>query len=424
MCLLLLPQADGSGEEDYEFPIRNGYAASILGTPTEFMHELPEDIPAERLELVVFEDREVPEVFWYSDCLYYSLVAQEEAAPLIFSIAGTGAGYNSSKMELLQKAFYQAGFHVISISSPTHQNFIINASTHSVPGHIEEDTQDLYRVMELAWEQVSERIEATEFHLTGYSLGAAQSAFISKLDEEQGTFNFKKVYMINPPVNLYSSVTILDRMLVENIPGGLDHFDKFFEEVMNEFSRLYRDVGSFDFTEDYLYQVYKKRDRSSVLEEIERENRMEALIGFSFRISSSNMVFTSDVMSKSGLIVPKNRELSPYDSLTKYSIVCGRTSFVDYFRELFMPYFTAHQPGLTEKAAISRMGLESIEDYLEKAKKIAVVTNEDDFILAPGEVDYLRKVFGSRARIYPEGGHCGNMGYKDNIEHMIDFFKN
>jgi hypothetical protein len=228
--------------------------------------------------------------------------------------------------------------------------------------------------------------------------------------------------MINPPVNLYSSVTILDKMLVENIPGGLDQFDRFFNEVMHDFSALYRDVGSFDFTEDYLYQIYKKRDRSSVLEEIKLEHRMEALIGFSFRISSSNMIFTSDVMSHSGLIVPKNRVLSCYDSLTKYSIVCGRTSFSDYFRELFLPYFSGLNPGLTEKAAIDQMGFKNIEEYLKKAVKIAVVTNEDDFILAPGEVDYLRQVFGARARIYPKGGHCGNMGYPDNIEHMLEFF--
>jgi hypothetical protein len=417
-----MPQADGLGSESYDFPIKNGYAATILETPHALMPELPEEVPVERLELTVFADREVPEVFWYSDQLIYSLVPQEKAAPLIFSIAGTGAGYNSSKMKLLQRVFYQAGFHVISISSPTHQNFIINASTHSVPGHLEEDARDLYHVMELAWQQVSDRIEATEFHLTGYSLGAAQSAFISKLDEEKKIFNFKKVYMINPPVNLYNSVSILDKMLVENIPGGLDHFDKFFEEIMNKFSELYRDVGSFDFTEDYLYQIYKKRDRSSVLEEIKREDRMEALIGFSFRISSANMIFTTDVMSKSGLIVPKNRVLSPYDSLTKYGIVIFRTSFVDYFRELFMPFFAARNPGLTEKVAISQMGLNSIEDYLKIADKIAVVTNEDDFILAPGEVEYLRKVFGSRAKIYPEGGHCGNMGYPDNIDHMVEFF--
>jgi len=31
-------------------------------------------------------------------------------------------------------------------------------------------------------------------------------------------------------------------------------------------------------------------------------------------------------------------------------------------------------------------------------------------------------VMGDRARIWPRGGHCGNMAYRDNVEHMLAFF--
>ena len=48
--------------------------------------------------------------------------------------------------------------------------------------------------------------------------------------------------------------------------------------------------------------------------------------------------------------------------------------------------------------------------------------NEDDFLLAEGDLDYLRRVFGERARIYPKGGHSGNMDYKDNVAYLTDFF--
>ena len=33
--------------------------------------------------------------------------------------------------------------------------------------------------MQLAYDQVKAEIEVTEFHLTGYSLGAAQAAFVA-----------------------------------------------------------------------------------------------------------------------------------------------------------------------------------------------------------------------------------------------------
>ena len=43
------------------------------------------------------------------------------------------------------------------------------------------------------------------------------------------SFNFKKVLLLNPSVNLYNSISKLDRFL-ENIPGGVDNFNKMFKQ--------------------------------------------------------------------------------------------------------------------------------------------------------------------------------------------------
>ena len=83
------------------------------------------------------------------------------------------------------KALYQAGFHVITLPSPTHPNFIISASQSSIPGDLTEDAADLYRAMETAWNEVKGDIEVSSFYLGGYSLGATQAAFVAKLDEER-----------------------------------------------------------------------------------------------------------------------------------------------------------------------------------------------------------------------------------------------
>jgi hypothetical protein len=150
---------------------------------------------------------------------------------------------------------------------------------------------------------------------------------------------------------------------------------------------------------------------------------MEALIGFSFRLSSSNMIFASDVVTNTGYIKPKNLVLTTADSTTDYLKVCGRTSFLDYFNEMFYPFFRSRQPDLSKEALIDSVSLKSIEDYLKNTKKIGLVHNEDDIILAPGEIDFFRQVFGSRAKFYPNGGHCGNMIYIENVDYMINFFK-
>jgi len=411
---LVVPAVGWAGSNVYVYPIENPYVATVVGTPIGYRAELPEKIRVERLKLTVFKDREVPDVFWYSEQLRYSLAYQKEKAPLIFVIAGTGSGYNEAKMRVLQRAFFQVGFHVIALSSPTHPNFIVSASSSGVPGHLLHDSEDLYRVMELIWGQVQDRIEVSEFYLTGYSLGAAQSAFISKLDEDKRLFNFRKVLLICPPVSLYTSTRILDDMMEKGPGEHPEDIQRFLDRMFAVFSEVYQQGEFVSFTGDFLYAAYKKRQPPDEL--------MAALIGLVFRISSANMVFTSDVMTNGGYIKPKNLVLGTTDSLTDYFKVAARVKFHDYFREFFTPYFKTKQPGVTEDDLIRALSLESIEDYLRDAQKIALVTNEDELILAPGELDYLRKIFGDRAKIYPRGGHCGNLDHRDNVAYMVQLF--
>ena len=410
-----------AGQTPYDYPVANRFAATILGTPKEFAAILPKKIKTQEMELIVFPDRVVPEFFWYQKGLQYSLARQRGKAPLIFLIAGTGAGHNSAKNQALAKAFYQAGFHVVSLSSPTHPNFIITASSTMIPGHIVHDAEDLYRVMELIMKQNRNRLEVTDFYLTGYSLGGAQAAFVAKLDEERKAFNFKKVLMINPPVSLYNSVTIIDSMLENNIPGGIDKFEAFWDDMFKRFSDAYRDSDVVTFGPEFLYKAYEERLRAGTPPD---DGRMEALIGFAFRISSAGMVFTSDVMSNYGLIKPKNLVLYSTDSVTDYAKVAGRANFITYFDLMLYPYYHAQQPGLSRQEMLDLLSLKSIEGYLRSAKKIGMVSNVDDFILAPGEVDYFRQVFQDRAKFYPKGGHCGNITYKDNVAYMINYFTN
>jgi hypothetical protein len=322
-------------------------------------------------------------------------------------------------MIFFQKVFYQAGFHVICLSSPTHMNFIATASETSLPGNIIADARDLYRVMTMAWEQVKGRIKVTEFHLTGCNLGASEAAFVTKLDDEKRVFNFKKVLMINPAVSLYSSARILDNMLLAALPGGLAGFNDWFNRILGRFGEFYKTMGRLDLSHDYLYGVYQTIYKT-------REPRREdlaSMIGTAFRLSSQNMIFTSDVMTNARLIVPKNRVLGSADSLTDYCKVVGQATFIDYFNELLFPYYKVRFPELTTQRAIEIDSLHHIEDYLRSTTKIGLMGNEDDLILTPEDLSFLKKVFGPRAKIYPFGGHCGNMSYRENVEYMIHFFK-
>jgi len=214
----------------------NPYLATVVGAPPELKARVPEHIPLETRRLPLEEGRVIPDVLRYGARLDYSYAKQKGPAPLIFVIAGTGAAHDSELTQFLMHAFYAAGFHVVGISSPTYPTFIIAASSTRVPGEQRHDAQDIYTVMQKIWAEIGPHTQATHFYLTGYSIGATNAAFVSMLDEERKAFNFDKVLLLDPSVQIYNSISKLDRF-IENIPGGVDNFDVVFaESIQSEWS--------------------------------------------------------------------------------------------------------------------------------------------------------------------------------------------
>lgn len=407
--LLLMPTFAWADDAVYRYPFDDSYAATILGTPQNLRPEPGSKVPVKTM--ILETDLQKPEIFFYDHGLRYTVAFQDGKAPLIFLIAGTGSSSKSPKVLALMENLYHAGFHVIALPSPTFPNFIINASASHVPGHLSDDAADLYRVMEKIWNVTRERIQVSDFFLTGYSLGGTEAAFVARLDEERQVFDFRRVLMINPAVSLYNSVSRIEGLL-DGIPGGPRRIGAFFNRVMTKGTNFHRKGAFVGIDDDFLYAAYQAQllDR----------NEAGGLIAVSFRIGSAGMIFTSDVMTNGGYVVPGNKVLKNSDPLEDYFWTTLHLSFLDYFNEYFVPYFQSRRPGSSREELIAALSLKSIESYLTSSTKIDVVTNEDDFILAPEELDYLRRVFGPRLKIYPSGGHLGNLEYRDNMAFLID----
>jgi len=413
-CIVLLPWLcwAAAGDSEYGYPIQGSYEATIQGTPPSLKPELPEKIAVKQLVLDIIQDLKKPDIFFYDVGLRCSFAYQKQKAPLVFLIAGTGSNHRTPKLVTMMKKLYQSGYHVITVPSSTHPNFIVSASRSHIPGDLTEDALDLYRVMEAAWDKVKGDIEVTDFYLGGYSLGGTQSAFVARVDEERKTFNFRKVLMINPAVNLYNSVSKIEGLL-DKIPGGPRKIGAFFNKMLDKFTEFYRRGDFIDVNEEFLYAVYKSH--------LMTQEEAGGVIALSFRIGLAGMIFASDVMTNGGYVVPKNRVLATSDPLDDYFRVCVHLSFIDYFREYLYPYFEKKRPGLTIEALIESQGLKSIEAYLKASPKFGVMTNDNDFILSPEELEYLRQLFGERTKVYPRGGHVGNLEYWENMAYMVDF---
>jgi Alpha/beta hydrolase family len=411
----LLASSPSLGETvtDYGYPFTDPYEATVIGTPEEYRADLPAEVPVQLRELLALRGREVPDIFWYNATLGYSLAAQPGAARLAFILPGTGAGFDSSKSLILQRALYQAGFHVVSLPSPLHPNFIVAASTSGRPGLLTADAEDVYRVMMLIRGHLQDEIEVTGYDLVGYSLGATEAAFVARLDDERRALDFDRVLLINPPVSLFRSARILDRLFEEHIPS-IAAFNTLFNQLMQEFSEFYSPAQPMLLSDDLVYEIYKRRPPP--------DSTLEALIGAAYRLASMNALFTSDVTAHVGVLVAPDRRLRITDSLTPYLKASTQLSFEDYARRVLYPYYREITPGISFDELVAQDGLRAIDRYLKTTPKIGLMHNADDILLGPGDLQYLEGVFGDRARIYPKGGHSGNLAYKDNIAYLVEFF--
>ncbi|UVE18982.1 serine/threonine protein kinase [Pseudomonas sp. LS44] len=402
----------------YGYPLTNPFEATIATTPPELRPELPADDDIDQadyaLKLRPEREFELPENFWPVTKLRYRLARQDKPAPLVFIIAGTGAPYSSTLAEYLKKLFYSDGYHVVQLSSPTSYDFMAAASRHATPGISAEDADDLYRVMQAVRAQHPD-LPITDFYLTGYSLGALDAAFVSKLDETRRSFNFKRVLLLNPPVNLYTSITNLDR-LVQTKVKGIDDTTTFYQLVLNKLTRYFQQKGYIDINDAMLYDFQQSKQHLS-------DEQMAMLIGTSFRFSSADIAFTSDLINRRGLITPPNYPINKGTSLAPFLSRALQCDFDCYIGQQLVPMWRARTDGGSLLQLIDQVSLYALEDYLKSSDKIAVMHNADDVILGPGDLGFLRRSLGERLFVYPHGGHCGNLNYRVNAKDMLEFFR-
>lgn len=411
-------QAADIDAASYGYPLSNPFEATIASTPPALRPLLPadDDIDQADYALKLRPEREfqLPENFWPVTKLRYRLARQDGRAPLIFIISGTGAHYASSKTEDLKRLFYGAGYHVVQLSSPTSYDFMSAASRSATPGISSADAEDLYRVM-MAVRAQHPGLDVSEFHLIGYSLGGLHAAFVSELDERMRSFNFKRVLLVNPPVNLYTSVSNLDR-LVQTRVAGIDSGTTYFEQMLEKLAHYFEEKGRIDLNDAMLQDFLQADEQLS-------DEQLAMLIGSVFRFSSADIAFTSDLINHRGLITPAQYPIRQGTSLTPFFKRALQCDFDCYLSEQLLPYWRAQYDGGSLLQMVDQASLYALAGYLQGSNKVAVMHNADDLILGPGDLGFLRRTFGERLTLYPLGGHCGNLNYRVNSDAMLEFFR-
>lgn len=414
-------------DTEYQFPLHNPFEATIAGTPSALRPALPDDADIKQrdysLRLRPEREYSLPSNFWPVKTFRYRLAKQSGPAPLIFIIAGTGAHYSSSTMEYLKKLFYGAGYHVAQISSPTAYDFMVGASPYATPGYSPQDARDIYSVMQAIKKQQDD-LQVTDWHLTGYSLGGLHAAFVSHLDEQEQAFNFKRVLLLNPPVNLYTSVSNLNNLVNTKVLSAADS-RTFYQLMLDKLTHYFNSKGRFDFDEAVLFELQSSSQRLN-------ENELAMLIGSLFRFIAADINFTSDLINRRGMITPIQKKIYDGTNLTpffKQALMCDFECYID---KQLLPLWRVHFKGPLNANAtadpedletlIQATSLYALQDYLAGSTKIGAMHNADDIILGTGDIRFLKEHFGERFTLYPYGGHLGNLNYRDNAADILEFF--
>ncbi len=386
--------------------------ATVFGTPPQDIAPLPAEVPLLEMDLKLPWRLPIPDVFWFDGRLRVWLSAQDKPAPLAIVISGTGSDGNTAKLATLRAILYGAGYHVLTVPSPTFPGFIVSASGTGVAGDLMQDGHDLYAATAEIIAHLPRRVKITDIDVLGYSLGGANAAIVKSIDAREHKLNIHRVVMINPPVSLFDSIGRLDKLFAKSIGDGNGAIERFYQQLYAELANSYRAADQAEFDEDFLFGA-----AASVLK---TDAQFSAAIALTFRIALSNVFFAGDLYSRAGVVVDPEHPPKVGDSLEKIAQTLRTKTFAEYFSRIFAPYYLTRRPHSTVDTLIAQNRLEVIGDQLRGNGDYYALTNSDDLILDRDELDWLKATLGRRLVVYDHGGHLGNLGDRQQAADMLD----
>jgi predicted alpha/beta-fold hydrolase len=386
--------------------------ATVFGTPPQDIAPMPATVPLQEIDISMPWARPVPQVLWFDSRLRVWFSAQDKPAPLAIVISGTGSDGNTTKLSTLRGALYGAGYHVLTLPSPTFPGFIVSTSSTGVAGDLLQDGHDLYAAMQRVIAHLPRHAPITDIDVLGYSLGGANAAIVKSIDATEGKLKIHRAVMINPPVSLFSSINRLDQLFALNIGSGDAGLENLYRKLYTRLANLYRASDKVQIDDTDLLGA-----AATVLK---TDADFSAAIALTFRLELVDVFFTGDLYARSGVVIDPQHPPGAGDSLEQIGRTLRSKTFAEYFNKVFAPYYIAHRPGSTPQSLQADNRLDIIGEPLRDDADYYAQTNSDDLILDKAELAWLRTTLGSRIAVYDHGGHLGNLGERRQIADMLD----
>jgi hypothetical protein len=389
-----------------------GLRATVFGTPPQAMAPLPAKVPLSEINIAFPWRLPVPEILWFDAKLRVWLSAQDKPAPLAIVISGTGSDGNTKTTSVLRAALYGAGYHVLTMPSPTFPGFIVSTSSTGVAGDLMQDGRDLYAAMQEIIANLPRKVRITDIDVLGFSLGGANAAIVKSIDAREGKLKLHRVVMINPPVSLFSSVGRLDRLFAATIGPGDGAVELLYRRLYAQIANLYRASDRLELNENFIL--------SAGAATLKTDAEFSAAIALAYRLQLVDMFFIGDLYAKTGVAVDPKHPPKVGDSLEDIQRDLRAKPFADYFTRVFAPYYLERRPDATSASLIADNRLDIIADALRSDGDYYAQTNSNDLILNNRELAWLQDTLGSRIIVYDHGGHLAEIGERQQLADMLD----
>jgi hypothetical protein len=393
---------------DYNYPYRDPY----LATATSAI--LGNDQATARIESNILRvsglpgRNKLPSLEGRGD-LSLAFYRQNQAAPLLFILAGVGSNPYFGVGPYLASLFYRAGSHVVILPSPMNWNFALSASTSGAPGYAPADARDLYEVMQKTLTTLRDRydVKPTAIRFLGVSLGALEGAYLSVLDADEGKIGIANYLLINPPIDLHYALKKTDEW---------SKLEKAFgpERSHELVSKALAIVDSFS---------DQTPDDPAVIERLAKKlagfttEELQYLIAESLQSQLYELIYVTQVIQDRN-VLPASK-----DDMRKRLQEAKSFTLVDYYWKIAVPLWRK-QLGDSQadpESLLQRSSLAPIMDRLRNNPKVHILHNVDDFFAERKSIEALKEALGDQVTLYPYGGHLGNIWYLENKKTVLRF---
>ena len=318
-------------------PIRRRFAPRCSARRRRISRPCPRRCRCSRWISICRGDCRSRPVFWFDKRLRVWLSAQDKPAPLAIVISGTGSDGNTAKLSTLRAVLYAAGYHVLTMPSPTFPGFIVSTSSTGVAGDLE----------------------------PGWTRFVRRDGRDHRAPAAQGENHRHRRARIQPGRRErgHREVHRRDGAQAQHSPGGDDQSAGQPVLLGGEARQAVRQVASAMampassafisscMPSSRICTAHPTGSRSTRISCSERPRRscktdaqFSAAIALTFRIALANVFFAGDLYSGAGVVVDPRHPPKVGDSLEGIAATLRTKTFAEYFTRIFAPYYLKRRP--------------------------------------------------------------------------------